>query len=145
MLSSLTEADGAVQDTWLRLSRSGASEVQNLGGWLKTIVAQVRLKMLRSHNLRREESIGVHLPDPSSVEEFQHAEEALLASSTVVTRVCRRICGVRWYRFGRTRVIGCLFLLLCAAVEVGIRSDKGDERDEQIGYDIRQGHQRENR
>src|SRR6266511_3298131 len=64
MLGSLTEADDAVQDTWLRLSRSGAGEVDNLGGWLTTIVARVCLNMLRSRNLRREESLGVHLPDP---------------------------------------------------------------------------------
>jgi len=55
MLGSLTEADDAVQDAWLRLSRSGANEVENLGGWLTTIVARVCLNMLRSRNLRREE------------------------------------------------------------------------------------------
>src|SRR5712692_8943819 len=64
MLGSLTEADDAVQDAWLRLSRSGASGVENLGGWLTTIVARVCLNMLRSRNMRREELMGVHLPDP---------------------------------------------------------------------------------
>ena len=64
MLGSVTEADDAVQDTWLRFSRSGASEVENLGGWLTTIVARVCLNILRSRNVRREESLGVHLPDP---------------------------------------------------------------------------------
>ena len=64
MLGSLAEADDAVQDTWLRLSRSGAGRVENLGGWLTTIVARVCLNMLRSRNLRREESFGVHVPDP---------------------------------------------------------------------------------
>jgi RNA polymerase sigma-70 factor (ECF subfamily) len=83
MLGSLTEADDAVQDTWLRLSRSGAGEVDNLGGWLTTIVARVCLNMLRSRNLRREESLGVHLPDPliSPEGELQPEEEALLADS----------------------------------------------------------------
>src|SRR6266581_3321964 len=83
MLGSLTEADDAVQDTWLRLSRSGAGEVDNLGGWLTTIVARVCLNMLRSRNLRREEPLPVHVPDPviSSEGELQPEEEALLADS----------------------------------------------------------------
>ena len=58
MLGSLTDADDAVQDAWLRLSRSGAGEVENMGGWLTTIVARVCLNMLRSRSLRREESLG---------------------------------------------------------------------------------------
>src|SRR6266566_3477897 len=83
MLGSLAEADDAVQDTWLRLSRSGAGEVENLGGWLTTIVARVCLNMLRSRNVRREESFGLHLPDPiiSPDGELQPEEEALLADS----------------------------------------------------------------
>jgi RNA polymerase sigma-70 factor (ECF subfamily) len=83
MLGSLTEADDAVQDTWLRLSRSGAGEVDNLGGWLTTVVARVSLNMLRSRNLRREESLAVHVPDPviSTAGELQPEEEALLADS----------------------------------------------------------------
>jgi RNA polymerase sigma-70 factor, ECF subfamily len=82
MLGSLTDADDAVQDTWLRLSRSGAGEVENLGAWLTTIVARVCLNMLRSRNLRREESFG-RLPDPviSPDVELQPEEEALLADS----------------------------------------------------------------
>src|SRR5229473_206633 len=64
MLGSLAEADDAVQDAWLRLNRSGASDVENLGGWLTTIVARVCLNMLRSRYLRREEPIGAHVPDP---------------------------------------------------------------------------------
>ena len=83
MLGSLTEADDAVQDAWLRLSRSGASEVENLGGWLTTIVARVCLNMLRARNLRREAFLGVHLPDPviSPDRAPQPEEEALLADS----------------------------------------------------------------
>ena len=83
MLGSLTEADDAVQDAWLRLSRAGAGEVENLGGWLTTIVARVCLNMLRSRNVRREDSFGVHLPDPVISPEgaLQPEEEALLADS----------------------------------------------------------------
>ncbi|HLQ56929.1 MAG TPA: RNA polymerase sigma factor SigJ [Streptosporangiaceae bacterium] len=83
MLGSLTDADDAVQDTWLRLSRSGAGEVENLGAWLTTIVARVCLNILRSRNVRREESLGVHLPDPviRPDGELQPEEEALLADS----------------------------------------------------------------
>ena len=83
MLGSLNEADDAVQDTWLRLSRSGADEVENLGGWLTTIVARVCLNMLRSRTVRREDSFGMHLPDPvvSRDGELQPEEEALLADS----------------------------------------------------------------
>src|SRR5271167_1510079 len=64
MLGSLTEADDAVQDAWVRVSRAETSAVENLGGWLTTIVARVCLNMLRSRNVRREESLEVHLPDP---------------------------------------------------------------------------------
>jgi RNA polymerase sigma factor (sigma-70 family) len=83
MLGSLTEADDAVQDTWLRVSRSGAEDIENIRGWLTTIVARVCLNMLRSRNVRREESFGIHLPDPvvSREGEFQPEEEALLADS----------------------------------------------------------------
>ena len=83
MLGSLAEADDAVQDTWLRLSRTGASEVENLGGWLTTIVARVCLNMLRARNTRREESLDVGLPDPVIRPEgmLQPDEEALLADS----------------------------------------------------------------
>src|ERR1700722_4779152 len=83
MLGSLAEADDAVQDTWLRLSGAGADEVVNLRGWLTTVTARVCLNMLRSRNLRREEALGVHVPDPvlSVAGELQPEEEALLADS----------------------------------------------------------------
>lgn len=82
MLGSLTEADDAVQDTWLRVSRAGAEDVENLGGWLTTIVARVSLNMLRSRNTRREENLGVHLPDPLITPDgSQPEEEAVLADS----------------------------------------------------------------
>ena len=83
MLGSLTEADDAVQDTWLRVSRAGASEVENVGGWLTTVIARVCLNMLRSRNTRREQSLSSHIPDPviSPYGELQPEEEALLADS----------------------------------------------------------------
>jgi RNA polymerase sigma-70 factor, ECF subfamily len=62
MLGSLSEADDAVQESWLRLSRSGATGVENLSGWLTTVVARVCLNMLRSRKSRREESLEAQAP-----------------------------------------------------------------------------------
>jgi RNA polymerase sigma factor (sigma-70 family) len=83
MLGDLTEADDAVQESWLRLSRSDTSGVENLGGWLTTVVARVCLDMLRSRESRREESLDVHIPDPfvSSADRIDPEHEALLADS----------------------------------------------------------------
>ena len=81
MLGSLTEADNAVQDAWLRLSQSRADEVENLSAWLTTIVGRVCLNVLRSRNVRREEPLGVHVPDPVIERELWPEEEALLADS----------------------------------------------------------------
>src|SRR5215831_11084561 len=84
MLGSLAEADDAVQDTWLRLSRAGSEDVDNLGGWLTTVVARVCLNKLRSRKVRREEALGVvHLPDPviSLYGTVEPEQEALLADS----------------------------------------------------------------
>src|SRR5580693_1088514 len=83
MLGSLAEAEDAVQDTWLRLSRTGTAEVENLGGWLTTITARVCLNMLRSRNRRREDPLEARLPDPvvSPDGELQPEEQALLADS----------------------------------------------------------------
>src|SRR3989449_1967714 len=64
MLGSLSEADDAVQEAWLRLGRSDTSEVENLKGWLTTVVARVCLDMLRSRTSRREEPLGPHVPEP---------------------------------------------------------------------------------
>jgi RNA polymerase sigma-70 factor (ECF subfamily) len=64
MLGSVAEADDAVQEAWLRLSRSRHDEVQDLGAWLTTVVARVSLNMLRARSGRHEEPLGVHLPDP---------------------------------------------------------------------------------
>lgn len=81
MLGSLTEADDAVQDTWLRVSEAGADGVENFGGWLTTIVARVCLNRLRSRRTRPEEPVGVHVPDPvvSLDGESGPEAEALLA------------------------------------------------------------------
>ena len=83
MLGSFAEADDAVQEAWLRLSRSDASAVDNLGGWLTTIVARVCLNVLRSRNTRREEPMGVHVPDPiiSRADGTSPEDEALLADA----------------------------------------------------------------
>ncbi len=83
MLGSLTEADDAVQESWLRLSRSDTSGVENLGGWLTTVVARVCLDMLRSRESRREEPLGVHVSEPivSREDGIDPEQEALLADS----------------------------------------------------------------
>nr|WP_082534840.1 sigma-70 family RNA polymerase sigma factor [Nonomuraea pusilla] len=64
MLGSVSEADDAVQEAWLRLSRAGADGVGNLGAWLTTVVARVCLNVLRSREHRREEPYAAHVPDP---------------------------------------------------------------------------------
>jgi RNA polymerase sigma factor (sigma-70 family) len=64
MLGSLSEADDAVQETWLRLDRADTSDVENLGGWLTTVVSRVCLNRLRSRKSRREEPLDVYVPDP---------------------------------------------------------------------------------
>ena len=83
MLGSLSEADDAVQEAWLRLSRSDTSDVENLRGWLTTVVARVCLNMLRSRRTRREEPLDVRVPDPivSRDDGIQPEHEALLADS----------------------------------------------------------------
>jgi RNA polymerase sigma factor (sigma-70 family) len=83
MLGSLSEADDAVQEAWVRLSRSDAGEIENLGGWLTTVVARVSLNMLRARTSRREEPLGEHLPDPvvERIDSGHPEHEALLADS----------------------------------------------------------------
>ena len=83
MLGSLNEADDAVQDAWVRLSRADTSEVENLAGWLTTIVARVALNMLRARKTRREQPFDVHMPDPiiDSADGTNPEHEALLADS----------------------------------------------------------------
>jgi RNA polymerase sigma factor (sigma-70 family) len=83
MLGSLSEADDAVQEAWVRLSRTDASEVENLGGWLTTVVGRVSLNMLRSRTSRREAPLGVHMPEPivDRADGTDPEHEALLADS----------------------------------------------------------------
>src|SRR4051812_24844809 len=83
MLGSLGEADDAVQESWLRLSRADTSDVENLRAWLTTVVARVCLNMLRSRATRREEPIGTWLPDPivDSADGTDPEHELLLADS----------------------------------------------------------------
>ncbi len=83
MLGSLSEADDAVQEAWLRLSRADTSQVDDLGAWLTTVVARVCLNVLRSRAARREEPIGPHMPDPivSAVDAVDPEDEALIADS----------------------------------------------------------------
>ena len=83
MLGSLSEAEDAVQEAWLRLNRTDADEIENLGGWLTTVVARVSLNLLRSRNTRREEPIGVRVPEPivDRADGVDPEHEALLADS----------------------------------------------------------------
>src|SRR5215204_2665518 len=83
MLGSISEADDAVQEAWLRLSRSDTSGIENLGGWLTTVVGRVCLNVLRSRKARREEPLEVQVPDPivSREDGVDPEHEALLADS----------------------------------------------------------------
>ncbi|HEY5221571.1 MAG TPA: RNA polymerase sigma factor SigJ [Microbacteriaceae bacterium] len=83
MLGSLADADDAVQDTWLRLHRAEAGDVENLGGWLTTVVARVCLNMLRSRNVRKEQPLESYVPDPvvSRQDRYDPENEAVLADS----------------------------------------------------------------
>jgi RNA polymerase sigma factor (sigma-70 family) len=83
MLGSLSEADEAVQEAWLRLSRSDPSGIENLGGWLTTVVARLCLNTLRARRSRREEPLDTRLPDPivSRPDGIDPEHEALLADS----------------------------------------------------------------
>jgi RNA polymerase sigma factor (sigma-70 family) len=83
MLGSLSDADDAVQEAWLRLSRSGAGDVENLGGWLTTVVARISLNMLRSRKTRREEPMSLRVFDPivEPADGTDPENEVLLADS----------------------------------------------------------------
>src|SRR3712207_5079914 len=83
MLGSTSEADDAVQEAWIRLSRSNAGEIDNLGGWLPTVVARIALNMLRARNTRREQPLDVRVPDPiiDAADGIDPEHEALLADS----------------------------------------------------------------
>src|SRR5215467_16258110 len=83
MLGSTTEADDAVQEAWLRLNRSDATSIENLGGWLTTVVARVCLDILRSRESRREESLDTQVSQPVAMHQSSPnpEQEALLAHS----------------------------------------------------------------
>src|SRR5882724_1518268 len=81
MLGSKSEAEDAVQEAWLRLSRSDTEAVENLAGWLTTVVARVSLDMLRSRRARREDYAGSWLPEPVVTIENGPEDEAVLADS----------------------------------------------------------------
>jgi RNA polymerase sigma factor (sigma-70 family) len=83
MLGSLSEADDTLQDAWLRVSRADSAGVENMRGWLTTVVARVALNKLRSRRRRREEPFEAHVPDPviSPDGELQPEDQALLADS----------------------------------------------------------------
>ena len=83
MLGSLSEADDAVQEAWLRASGADTSQVNDLGAWLTTVVARICLNALRSRATRREEPIGPHMPDPivSAIDAVDPEDEALTADS----------------------------------------------------------------
>ena len=83
MLGTLNEADDAVQEAWLRLSRSDASTIENLGGWLTTVVSRVCLDMLRSRSSRKEEALDAQPVEPVAIREGQRnpEQETLLADS----------------------------------------------------------------
>ena len=83
MLGSFAEAEDAVQEAWLRASKSDASGVDNIGAWLTTIVARVCLNVLRSRRARREEPMGIHVPDPviSNADGASPEDEVLLADA----------------------------------------------------------------
>ena len=83
MLGSTSEADDAVQEAWILLSRSNADEIANLGAWLVTVVGRVALNMLRSRKTRREEPLDAHLPDPivDRADGIDPEQEAMLADS----------------------------------------------------------------
>jgi RNA polymerase sigma-70 factor (ECF subfamily) len=83
MLGSVSEADDAIQETWLRLNRSDANNIENLGGWLTTVIGRVCLDMLRSRTSRREDSLDEQIPEPAakSTTATDPEQEALLADS----------------------------------------------------------------
>ena len=83
ILGSISDADDAVQEAWLRLARSDSSQVENLGGWLTTVVARVSLNMLQSRKTRREDPAGSHLPEEiaGSAERAGPEHQAVLADS----------------------------------------------------------------
>ena len=96
MLGSLTEAEDAVQEAWLRLARSDESAIENLGGWLTTVVGRVCLDMLRARTARREDALGVRLPDPVVTygDESDPEAEALLTQIVSARTVAEVVADI---------------------------------------------------
>ena len=111
MLGSLSEADDAVQEAWLLLSRSDAAAIENLGGWLTTMVARICLNMLQARKSRREEPVGVHVPVPvvSPLDEVGPEQEALLADSVglALLVVLHTLSPAERLAFGLHDMFGC--------------------------------------
>ena len=100
MLGSASEADDAVQETWLRLSRADTSGVANLGGWLTTVVARICLDMLRARTARREEPLAPEMPEPVvSPDDAANPEHAAVLAELGRGRAAR---GARHAEPGRT-------------------------------------------
>jgi len=96
LLGSMSDADDAVQDTWLRLTGTDASEVENLGGWLTTIVARVSLNMLRSRRHRHEEPVGDSWPGAAEIAARAGAAGGPARSTGPAIRRMRRCSRTRW-------------------------------------------------
>src|SRR5262249_45938735 len=126
------EADDAVQDAWLRLSRRDASEIENLAGWLTTVVARVSLNILRARKSRREEPVGPHVPDPiiDRADGTDPEHEALLADSVgLARRLARGLGGPRVARRARAAQPGRAARVRAARHVLGaICADRIDRR-----------------
>ena len=106
MLGSLSEAEDAVQEAWLHVSRADATGVKNLGGWLTTVVARVCLDMLRSRRSRHEEPLDTHVPDPVVGREDGFDPEQLGALEEDARRIDRNILAEQLAYHGVTAVRG---------------------------------------
>jgi RNA polymerase sigma factor (sigma-70 family) len=104
MLGSLTEADDAVQEAWLRLSRADTDDVTNLAAWLTTVTGRICLDMLRSRTARREEPLDLRLPDP--VKPGGSSEHALVnGAAGVVTRRDGRMVAVLGFTITHDKIV----------------------------------------
>src|SRR5437588_506722 len=105
MLGSLTEADDAVQEAWLRLSRTDTSAVENLGGWLTTVTARVCLDMLRARASRREELVSPHVTHPIvTLEVVLRADGGVGHPATALVRGAAEVAG-RALTFARPQAL----------------------------------------
>jgi Sigma-70 region 2 len=98
MLGSLPEVDDAVQEAWVRVSRAGIAEVENLGGWLTTIVARICLNTLRSRNIRRQDPLEGRLPDPSCARKGRSHRKSRPSWPTPSVWRSKIVLGTLWGR-----------------------------------------------